>query len=82
MPAALRFVLKELVVPTETGEDEDDGSWKEEWLTYCREQLGAADDPREISDDNEKANWIDDAVRRFAENCGFVTRIAKMGEES
>lgn len=82
LPAALRFVLQELVVAAETGEDEDEASWKDEWLAYCGEQLGASDDPRELTDENEKADWIDGAVRRFGENCDFITRIAKMGEES
>lgn len=82
LPAALRFVLQELVLASETGEDEDEGNWKDEWLEYCSEQLGATNDPRELNDESEKADWIDDAVRRFGENCDFIARIAKMGEES
>lgn len=80
LPAALRFVLQELSKSSETGEDEDEGSWKDEWLTYCREQLGAPDDPRDLSEDNEKADWIDEAVMRFGENCDFIGRISKMVE--
>lgn len=82
LPAALRFVLQELVITSDTGEDEDEASWKDEWLAYCGEQLGAADDPRELTDEGEKAIWIDEAVQRFGQNCDFITRIAKMGEES
>lgn len=80
LPAALRFVLLELSKRSETGEDEDDGDWKAEWLAYCSERLGAPDDPSELTDDGEKANWIDEAVARFGENCDFVGRIAKMSE--
>lgn len=81
LPAALRFVLIELATSAETGEDEEEGNWKDEWLSYCSERLGAPDDPRELTDENEKANWIDDTVRRFGENCDFIGRIAKMTED-
>lgn len=80
LPASLRFLLQELSRSSETGEDEDDGSWKDEWLTYCSDQLGAPDDPREFIDDSDKANWIDEAVMRFGENCDFIGRISKMSE--
>lgn len=80
LPAALRFVLQELSKASETGEDEDEGSWKDEWLIYCKEQLGAPDDPRSLTDESERADWIDDALLRFGENCDFVGRISKMVE--
>lgn len=80
LPAALRFVLKELSKAADTGEDDEEVPWKDEWLTYCSEKLGAPDDPRDLTDDNQKDDWIDDAVRRFGENCDFVGRISKMSE--
>lgn len=78
LPAALRFVLKELVLASETGEDDDEGSWKDEWLAYCKDVLGAEGDPRDLLDENEKSDWIDDAVRQFGENCDFIDRISRM----
>ncbi len=82
LPAALRFVLVELCKADETGEDEDDGNWKDEWLDYCSQNLGAPDDPRLLNSEQEKAEWIDEAVRHFAEKCDFVDRISKMKEWS
>ena len=75
LPAALRIVLGELVRVSETGESEDEPSWKEEWLEYCRRELGTAEDPREFADDNSKANWIDDSVMRFCDNMSLISRI-------
>lgn len=80
LPAALRFVLKELVQVTESGEDDEPG-WKEEWLEYCRNELGADNDPRELPDESAKEDWIDDAVQRFCENLSVIDRIRSCAEE-
>lgn len=81
LPAALRFVLRELVRVAETGEGDEEPGWKEEWLEYCRNELGAEDDPRELSDENAKEDWIDDAVMRFCENLSVIDRIRNTVEE-
>lgn len=81
LPAALRFVLVELVSLSDTGEDDDEPGWKEEWLSYCQTDLGAVDDPRELSDEQERNNWIDEVVMRFCENSDFVGQIRKSAEE-
>ena len=75
LPAALRFVFRELVYDSETGEGDEEPGWKEEWLEYCKTGLGKDDDPRDFSDDNLKQDWIDDAVMRFCENSSFIDRI-------
>lgn len=81
LPAALRFVLRELVKATETGEGDDEPDWKEEWLEYCENELGAADDPRQLPDESAKENWIDDVAMRFCENLSVIDRIRNnMGE--
>lgn len=82
LPAALRFVLHELVTPSETGEAEDEPGWKDDWLEYCRSELGAEDDPLEFVDDNAKKDWIDDVVARFCENLAFVENIRNKLEDS
>lgn len=82
LPAALRFVLKELVRLSETGESEDEPSWKEEWLEYCCGELGAEDDPREFSDENSKEDWIDDVVMRFCENLSLIEKIRNASEDA
>jgi len=81
LPAALRFVLKELVRPSETGEGDDEPGWKDEWLEYCRNELGATDDPRELPDESSKEDWIDDAVQRFCDNLSVIDRIRSTAEE-
>lgn len=82
LPAALRIVLKELVRVSETGESEDEPGWKEEWLEYCRAELGAEDDPREFPDDSAREDWIDEVVMRFCENLSLIEKIRNASEES
>lgn len=83
LPAALRFVLKELVKGDSTGEDDDEVSWKEEWLEYCQKELGAEEDPRKFSadEDNAREEWIDNTVARFCENHKFIDGITVSVEE-
>ena len=76
LPSALRFVLKALVNRADACETDDEPSWIEEWLEYCREELGEESDPRDLSDEN-KEYWIDDIVTRFCKNQKFVERIAE-----
>lgn len=82
LPAALRIVLNELVQMSDTGESEDEPGWKEEWMEYCREKLEIRDDPRELTDENERENWIDDVVMRFCENLSLIEKIRNSSEES
>ena len=82
LPGALRFVLHELVTPSETGENEDEPGWKDDWLEYCRSELGAEDDPREFADANAKKDWIDEVAMRFCENLGFVEKIRTFVEDA
>lgn len=82
LPAALRIVLKELVQVSETGESEDELGWREEWLEYCRGELRAEGDPRELPDENAKEDWIDEVVRQFCENLALIKRIRDASEES
>ena len=81
LPAALRIVLGELVRVSETGDDEDGPGWKEEWLEFCRRQLGAEFDARKMMDESYRANWIDDVVMRFCENLSLIERIRGASEE-
>ena len=74
--------MKELVRVSETGESEDEPGWKEEWLEYCRAELGAEDDPREFSDENAREDWIDEVVIRFCENLSLIEKIRNASEES
>lgn len=80
LPSALRYVLKELVRTSETGEEDEESSWKDEWLEYCRNELGMETDPREIHEDSLKEDWIDDALQRFCENQSFIDRIRQIAE--
>lgn len=80
LSGAFRFVLQELI--RETGTDEDEGlGWKEDWLEYCRAELGAVDDPRGYRDEEKEKNWIDDMVNRFCENRAFIDRMRRFEGE-
>lgn len=81
LPAALRFVMAELVKNAETGDgnDDDEESWKADWLNYSSDELGMTEDPR-IMGENERIEWIDDAVQSFCEKCGFIKKIRSMAE--
>jgi hypothetical protein len=82
LPAALRVVLKQLVRVSETGENEDEAGWQEEWLEYCRRELGAHDDPRDLADETAKEDWIDEVVMRFCENLALIEKIRNVSEVS
>ena len=81
LSGAFRVVLQELVLGTSIEEDGEDLGWKEDWLEYCKAELGAVDDPREYVDE-EKKNWIDDMVKRFCENKGFIDKIRRFEREA
>ncbi|MCY4394380.1 MAG: hypothetical protein OXC10_04510 [Rhodospirillaceae bacterium] len=71
-PAALRFILQELASSSDTGESEDGPKWEEEWLEYCRAELGIHDDPRNLAEESEKKNWVDYAVKKFCKKKSFI----------
>ena len=75
LPAALRFVLQELVSSSDTGESENEAGWKEEWFEYCRNELSLREDPRNFIDESRKRDWIDDAVKKFCKKKSFVDKI-------
>ncbi|MCY4243243.1 MAG: hypothetical protein OXD36_16060 [Rhodobacter sp.] len=81
LPAALRSVLRELVRTPGTGESEDGPNWTEEWLEYCRAELGATDDPRDLADEN-KEYWVDERVERFCENLSLIEKIRNASEDA
>jgi hypothetical protein len=80
LPAALRIVVEDLVREFEA-DDEDEPGWKEEWLQYCRNALGAVVDPATL-DQEKKKDWVDDVVKRFCDNYRFVQGIKKMELEA
>ena len=80
LPAALRFVLEELVRSSETGESEDESDWKEKWLRYCDVELGVKNDPRDLSGDEAKKDWIDYAAKKFCAKYQFAGRIKDSSE--
>jgi hypothetical protein len=80
LPAALRIVLSELVREREP-DDDDDPSWKTEWLQYCKDGLGVHDDPAQL-DDEDKVDWVERAIRNFCDAYLFVEGIRKMEVEA
>ena len=81
MPAAFRIVLTKLVSLLPVDED-DESDWKNEWLRFCIEQLGIEDEPP--SDGEERAMWVQNAVRTFAERAHFLDDacISSVGGQS
>lgn len=86
LPAAFREVLDHLVEPSDTGDDVegDEGDtgtgWKEEWLQYARDELGMSDIADSFSEE-QRQEWVDEAIVKFCEKGSFITRIRKMAEE-
>ena len=82
-PAALRFVMAELVRNAKTGDgdDDDDENWKEDWLSYSKAELGMTEDPRVLGDE-DRVQWIDEAVKCFCKKYGFIKKIGIMTEEA
>lgn len=80
LPAALRFILHELVEHSGT-ENDDESDWEEDWLVYCQDQLGVTDDPREILEEDHKKDWIDNVVMQFCGRAQFVEKIRTDCEE-
>ncbi|MBP3127363.1 hypothetical protein [Thalassospira sp. ER-Se-21-Dark] len=80
LPAALRFVLLELVETSDDGEEDGEQSWKDDWLEYCRSELNVDDDPRELVGEDEKNDWIDDVLMKFCESYAFVQNVRKSEE--
>lgn len=79
MPAAFRIVLEKLVLLTPPDED-DETDWKRDWLKFCEEELGIEDSPFEL-DKDERAEWIDEAVKVFSSRATFLEKVrAKAGE--
>ena len=76
LPAALRFILQELVRSYEVSDDDDEFDWKEDWMTYCQDELQVTGDLQEISEAGKK-DWIDDVVMRFCEKFRFVEKVRK-----
>ena len=72
LPAALRVVLVELA--GNPAADDDDTSWKADWLRFCREELRLAEDPSDIDDDGREA-WIDEGVRSFCTIGEFLPKV-------
>jgi hypothetical protein len=79
LPAALRIVLQELVRDPEDDDDDEPG-WKAEWLQFCASTLGMME-PGELKGE-QKAEWVDDAVRKFCEAYQFMDGIRKLEEDT
>ena len=64
-PAALRAVLQQLLlVEGMTLEDAGYGTWQGRWLLFAQGHLDAPLSP--LAEADEKVEWIDECVRRFA----------------
>lgn len=79
LPAALKIVLSELVRDQDFAEDDDVDNWKADWFRYCKDELGH--NPADVgTDEEQRAEWIDEAIRKFCAGGSFIERIRKFGE--
>ena len=78
LPAALRVVLERLAADPDVDEG-DDEDWRSLWLRYLRETFGIEDDVAEL-DQEEKDDWVNNAVKVFCETHGFVGKIRAEAE--
>ncbi|ETX12015.1 hypothetical protein OCH239_18660 [Roseivivax halodurans JCM 10272] len=76
LPAALRIVLREIAAEPVP----DEGSWKADWLEYCRDSLDA-EDPASIETEEDRELWIDSAVEKFCKQGSFIGRIRDRAED-
>ncbi|MCO6051516.1 hypothetical protein NGM99_17160 [Mesorhizobium sp. RP14(2022)] len=72
LPAALRIVLEKIAQDPAS----EEGDWKEQWLEYCRHDLGNEDDPSELSAEDREI-WVFELVERFCESKDFIGKIKK-----
>jgi hypothetical protein len=81
LPEALRIVLKKLADDPAT-EDTDEPDWKEEWIEFAQTKLGLEEDLATLSlmSQDDKDEWINQAVSIFCEQAAFVTNIKAMKE--
>lgn len=79
LPAALRGVLEQLA-GDRYDTDDDEAAWKERWQRYCREELGLAEDPGPL-DQEQREEWIDEGVRAFCKSAKFMAKIRKQWVE-
>lgn len=81
LPAALRVVLRELVVDAAEDEDHDaEEEWRTKWLRFCRESLGIDDDPAKMEVEQRRV-WISDVVDAFCRRHRFVERARNLAGE-
>ncbi len=80
LPAAFRIVLEKLMSDPDGGEDDDAPGWKEEWLQFCETALGMSPDILQLEED-DKADWVEECVRKFCNQQGFIKSIKHMEGE-
>jgi hypothetical protein len=80
-PAAFRAVIQAMTSGEhDDEEDEETGEtgWQAEWMKFCKERLGLSDSVPKS--DDAIADWIDDAVKKFCAEFGFMKAIRKLAE--
>jgi len=64
-PAALRQVLTHMLIVERMDDPDDPNSLQSRWVAFAK-GLGVGDPPAQDADDDEKADWINEAVESFA----------------
>ena len=72
-PSAMRQILTYVIFIDEEPDADDPQSWRGRWLRFAS-SLGLGDPPDSTSDEMEKMEWIDAAVKRFSQHFQMVNR--------
>ncbi len=75
-PHAFRAILRDLNPP---GETDDDDLWGDNWRRFLID-LGVATEPEDSEDSDVVDEWIETAVKAFADLKEFAQRIKLFGD--
>lgn len=79
LPQAFREVITH-VVNQLVSEGDDEGAWEADWIEFCMNELGM-DDPTEMTDEEERTEWIDNVVAGFCRKNDFLAKTRKALQE-
>lgn len=78
LPAALRIVLEALIKDSD-GIVDDDEDWKTDWKEFCKSGLSIHEGPPGLgSEEEEKAEWIDNVIKKFSKKHNFLKKIQNL----
>lgn len=80
-PQSLREILCRILISEEHDDTEDPDDWRSKWLRFAVGLPGVNAPPDAESDDNQKWDWIEDAVSSFATKLCLLDRFQEYWRE-